>query len=87
MGTVGGGGGSFRGDKGRPGRNADLSPPSSAVVNNKQELYSPLSRLNGGSGTALLFYFWDMGNGTGSETCTFSTNDAGPSDSKSGQLA
>jgi hypothetical protein len=32
-------GGPFPGAKGRPGRDADHSPPSSAEVKNEQELY------------------------------------------------
>jgi hypothetical protein len=50
--------GSFTGGKAQPGRDADHSSPSSAVVSNEQELYScPPWRLHGGSGTSYLLAY------------------------------
>jgi hypothetical protein len=40
-------GGPFTGAKARPGRDADHSPPSSAEVDNEQELYLSPKRLHG----------------------------------------
>jgi hypothetical protein len=51
-------GGSFRGGKGRPGRDADHSPPSSAEVKKEQELclLSPRCASMERNGTTLPFY-------------------------------
>jgi hypothetical protein len=52
-------GGSFPGGKGRPGRDADHSPPSSAEVKKEQELYlqSPRCASMERNGTALPFFY------------------------------
>jgi hypothetical protein len=49
-------GGPFPGSKSRPGNDSDHSPPSSAEVNNEQEVYnSPPRCLHDDSGTHLLY--------------------------------
>jgi hypothetical protein len=60
-------GGSFPGDKVRPGRDADHSPPSSAVVKNEQKLclltpHLPPRRVAGQLYFLLYFYFFNYGN-------------------------
>jgi hypothetical protein len=52
-------GGSFPGGKSRPGRDSDHSPPSSAEVKNKSELY-PLYPLAPAwrTGTALFYFYY-----------------------------